>query len=204
LANGCRVFSVIRAFFNRGRSKWREVSFNAQSLAQIPLKEIQRMKIFAGFNKSALLASAFCLMLTGPISALAASKSSVQRVTYPGVTETGKCCFNWDQSLRVIEPERFVPIVVTWSTDYQSNAPFYSGLSVNGGPCAFYGPGNISTFVPADGVSYTTRTVQWLIMPGDYKLVRGVNEITLCGGGVYSDTDTLTLGFNTLTAHLEF
>jgi hypothetical protein len=185
LANGCRVFSVVRAFSNRGRSKWREISSQCPSLAQILLKEIQRMKIFAGFNKRTLsLAAAACLMLTGPISALAASKSSVLRVTYPGVTETGKCCFNWDQSLRVIEPERLVPIVVTWSTDYQSNAPFYSGLSVNGGPCAFYGPGNISTFVPADGLGYTTRTVQWLIMPGDYKLVRGANEITLCGGGV--------------------
>ncbi len=41
-------------------------------------------------------------------------------------------------------------------------------------------------------------------MPGDYKLVKGPNEITLCGGGVYSDTDTLTLGFNTLTARLAF
>jgi hypothetical protein len=120
------------------------------------------------------------------------------------MTETGKCCFNWDLSLRVIEPERLVPIVVTWSTDYQSNAVFYSGLSVNGGPCAFYGPGNIPTFMPEDGLSYATRTVQWLIMPGDYKLVKGANEITLCGGGVYSDADSLTLGFNTLTAHLAF
>jgi len=46
--------------------------------------------------------------------------------------------------------------------------------------------------------------VQWLIMPGDYRLVKGANEITLCGGAVYSDTDTLTLGFNTLTAGLVF
>jgi len=163
------------------------------------------MKIFANFNKRArLLAAAACLIVVGSISALAAPKASVLRVSDPGVTETGKCCFNWDQSLRVFEPERLVPIVVTWSTDYQSTAPFYSGVSVNGGPCTFYGPGNISTFTPEDGLTYTTRTVQWLIMPGDYKLVKGANEITLCGGGVYSDTDTLTLGFNTLTARLEF
>ena len=163
------------------------------------------MNIFAIFNKRArLLAAAVCLMVVGSIPALAAPKSSVLRVTYPGVTETGKCCFNWDQTLRVIEPERLVPIVVTWSTDYQSNAPFYSGLSVNGGPCAFYGPGNISTFMPEDGVSYATRTVQWLIMPGDYKLMKGANDITLCGGGVSSDTDMLTLGFSTLTARPEF
>jgi len=94
------------------------------------------------------------------MSVLAAPKPSVLRVTDPGVTESGKCCFNRDQSVRVIEPERLVPIVVTWSTDYQSNAPFYSGLSVNGGPCTFYGPGNISAFMPEDGLSYTMRTVQ--------------------------------------------
>jgi hypothetical protein len=41
-------------------------------------------------------------------------------------------------------------------------------------------------------------------MPGDYKVVKGVNEITLCGGGVYSDTATLTLGFDTLTAQMMF
>jgi len=163
------------------------------------------MKILASFNKRArLLAAVACLMLAGSISALAAPKPSVLRVDYPGMTETGKCCFNWDLSLRVIEPGRLVPIVVTWSTDYQADAVFYSGLSVNGGPCAFYGPGIINTFVPDDIVSYATRTVQWLIMPGDYKVVKGVNEITLCGGGVYSDTATLTLGFNTLTAHLQF
>lgn len=163
------------------------------------------MKILAIFNKSArLMAAAACLMAVGSISGFAAPKPPVLRIDYPGVTETGKCCFNWDLSLRVIEPERLVPIVVTWSTDYQSDALFYSGLSVNGGPCAFYGPGIIPTFVPDDLASYATHTVQWLIMPGDYKVVKGVNQITLCGGGVYSDTATLTLGFNTLTAHLEF
>ncbi len=119
------------------------------------------MKIFAIFNKRAcLLGAAACLIVVGSMSVLAAPKPSVLRVTDPGVTESGKCCFNRDQSVRVIEPERLVPIVVTWSTDYQSNAPFYSGLSVNGGPCTFYGPGNISAFMPEDGLSYTMRTVQ--------------------------------------------
>jgi hypothetical protein len=166
---------------------------------------MKRMKIFANFNKSArLLAAVASLMVVSSISALAAPKPAVLRVDYPGTTLTGKCCFNWDLSLRVIEPERLLPIVVTWSADYQSDALFYSGLSVNGGPCAFYGPGVIPTFVPDDLASYATRTVQWLIMPGDYKVVKGVNEITLCGGGVYSDTGTLTLGFTTLTAQLAF
>lgn len=163
------------------------------------------MKILAILSTRARLqVAAACLMVVASIPALAAPKPPVLRIDYPGVTETGKCCFNWDLSLRVIEPERLLPIVVTWSADYQSDALFYSGLSVNGGPCAFYGPGVIPTFVPDDIASYATRTVQWLIMPGDYKVVKGVNEITLCGGGVYSDTGTLTLGFTTLTAQLAF
>lgn len=163
------------------------------------------MRVFASLKRRSLFPAATAwLIMVGSIPALAAPKSSVLRVNYPGVTQTGKCCFNWDETLLVIEPERLVPIVVTWSADYQSNAPFYSGLSVNGGPCAFYGPGNISTFMPEDSVSFTARTVQWLIMPGDYKLAKGPNEITLCGGGVNSDTDTLTLGFSTLVAHLAF
>jgi hypothetical protein len=55
-------------------------------------------------------------MVVGSISALAAPKPPVLRVDYPGTTETGKCCFNWDLSLRVIETERLVPIVVTWDS----------------------------------------------------------------------------------------
>ena len=39
-------------------------------------------------------------------------------------TYTGPCCSRWDQSVTVLEPSALVPIVVTWSTDYQSNAPF--------------------------------------------------------------------------------
>ena len=58
------------------------------------------MKILASFNKRArLLAAAACLMLDGSFSALAAPKSAVLRIDYPGMTETGKCCFNWDLSL---------------------------------------------------------------------------------------------------------
>ena len=43
-----------------------------------------------------------------------------------------------------------------------------------------------------------TITFQWVIMPGDYKLIPGRNVVRLCGGGVSSDTDAITLGFGTL------
>ena len=161
------------------------------------------MKMLFQLNKRSAIMAIAAMVLAGSMSAQTAPKPPVVRVT-SGITEMGRCCFDWsDLSVRIVEPEHMVPIVVTWSTDYQANAPFYSGLRVNEGPCAFNGPMYMPTFVPEDGLGYTTRTVQWLFLPGDYKLRRGPNVITLCGGGVYSDTDTLTLGFTTLTVRLE-
>jgi hypothetical protein len=118
-----------------------------------------------------------------------------------GGPHTGRCCSVWDESIRVNEPETIVPVVVTWSTDYQSNAPFLSGLSLNGGPCTFFGPASIPPFAPTDE-TFASITFQWVIMPGDYGLVKGKNLVSLCGGGVFADTDSITLGFNTLAARL--
>jgi hypothetical protein len=136
------------------------------------------------------------------ISALAASKTSVQRTIYQGETHTGKCCSNWGDPIEVVEPDKLVPIIVTWSTDYRANAAVITGLRVNGGPCAFYGPAFIRPFT-ADDETYASRTVQFVIMPGDYKLVPDTNTIQLCGGGVFADTDSVILGFSTLTARAE-
>ena len=150
----------------------------------------------------ALIVAVAGLIVAGSTSLLAAPRGSVLRVNLEGVPHTGLCCSIWGQYVRVVEPERLAPIVVTWSTDYQADGPFYVGLSLNGGPCAFNGPFSVPTFVPEDGTSYASRTYQWVFMPGDYKLVKGPNVITLCGGAVHSDADTLTLGFNTLTARV--
>ena len=73
------------------------------------------------------------------------------------------------------------------------------GFSLNDGPCTFFGPKSIPAFNPGDS-TMATITFQWVIMPGDYKLTPGRNVIRLCGGGVSSNTDTITLGFGTLTA----
>src|SRR3954447_18986137 len=93
--------------------------------------------------------------------------SSVLRVTYQGETHTGLCCSTWDAKVSVSEPEKAVPIIVTFSTDYRSNAPFYAALHINGGPCVFYGPAFIAAFAPEDG-TYGSKTFQWVILPGDY------------------------------------
>jgi hypothetical protein len=162
------------------------------------------MKLLLEITKRSLvcLATLACMVAGGSGAALATVKGPVLRDITSGSTHTGTCCSIWNQSVRVIEPDKLVPIVITWSTDYRSNAPFYSGLSVNGGPCTFYGSAYIPASAPEDE-TFASKTIQWVLMPGDYKLVKGANVIKLCGGGVFSDTDSITLGFNTLAARLE-
>jgi len=152
------------------------------------------------FSKVVFVAAVVGMIAAGSISALAVPNAQVLREVAGG-PHTGRCCSVWDESIRVIEPEALVPVVVTWSTDYQSDAPFLAGLSLNGGPCTFYGPAAIATFSSSDD-TYASKTFQWVIMPGDYGLVKGPNSIHLCGGGVFADTDSITLGFNTMAARL--
>jgi hypothetical protein len=152
------------------------------------------------FSKVVFLAAVVCMIAAGSISALAVPNAQVLREETGG-PHTGRCCSVWDESIRFFEPENMVPVVVTWSTDYQSNAPFLVGFRLNGGPCAFSGPAAIPTFTSTDD-TYASKTFQWVILPGDYGLVKGPNTIHLCGGGVFADTDSITLGFNTLAARL--
>jgi hypothetical protein len=140
--------------------------------------------------------------LVNVASAQTTSKPSIARTIYQGETHTGKCCSSWGDPIRVYEPERMQPIVVVWSTDYRATAPALVGLQLNNGPCTFFGPAYIPTFAP-DDETYQATTFQFVIMPGDYKLLKGVNEISVCGGGIFADTDSVTFGFSTLVGHLE-
>ena len=152
----------------------------------------------SNYRRLAFVAILASLIAAGSISAFAVPKAQVLRVS-DGATHTGLCCSAWNDSIRVVEPNYLVPIVVTWSTEYQSETPFVVGFSLNDGPCTFFGPKSIPAFNPGDS-TMATITFQWVIMPGDYKLTPGRNVIRLCGGGVSSNTDTITLGFGTLTA----
>lgn len=158
------------------------------------------MKTFSIASKQSLvlLATLACVVALSSISAFAVPKAQVLRSVADG-PHTGRCCSRWDQSIRVNEPDALIPVVVTWSTEYRSNAPFLTGLSLNGGPCTFYGPGTIPASAPADDTN-ASITFQWVIMPGDYGLVKGWNTVRLCGGAVFADTDSITIGFNTLSA----
>ncbi len=163
------------------------------------------MKLFSTFSKSGQLVIGIlaCVLAVSSVSAFADEpENPVMRRTYPGETHDGLCCKDWEATVSINEPERNVPIVVTFSMDYRANAPFYVGLRVNDGPCAFDGPFTIPAYNPEQW-SRNTTTFQWLIMPGDYKLAKGLNVLTVCGGGVYSAGDEIELGHYTLTARLQ-
>lgn len=160
------------------------------------------MKTLAAMKKTQLLilVAIVGLTLAASTSAFAVPKAQVLRNT-DGDNHTGRCCTTWDDSVRVTEPQNLVPLVITWSTEYQTASPFLVGLSLNGGPCAFFGAKSIPPFNPGDW-TMTSITFQWVIMPGDFGLVPGRNVVRLCGGGVFSETDSITLGFSTLAARL--
>jgi hypothetical protein len=142
------------------------------------------------------------LMLVSSIAAYPATNGDTLRVMSQGETHTGFCCTVWSDSVELVQPQQAVPMIVTWSTDYRSNVTMLLGLRLNNGPCTFYGPAFLPAAAPANDLLYASTTVQWVIMPGDYGLVKGVNSVRLCGGGG-SETDSITLGFYTLTVRLD-
>ena len=107
----------------------------------------------------------------------------------------GPCCFLFGPAVTVNEPSNPTPVVVTFTTDYTSNARFFLGLNVNSRGCTFYG----SREAP-QATNFTPAAYQWVIFPGDGVLQPGVNNISLCGGGV-PVSGTFNMGFETLTAH---
>ena len=111
----------------------------------------------------------------------------------------GLCCFSWLESVSATEPPTVVPVIVVWSTDYQATGAFLVTLSVNGGPCHFFGPGSIQPFGRGDGGGFfDSYYFQWLISPSD-GLHKGTNTFTLCGGAASSPTAVIILGFNSLS-----
>lgn len=161
------------------------------------------MNAFLTTNKRGIwkLAAVVWIIALACGSTMAADKA-VLRSNADG-TFTGPCCSSWDESVTVYAPGNLVPVIVTWSTDYQSNAPFIVGLRVNGGPCTMFGAGSMTAQSPGDGMYMASASFQWVILPGDYGLRSGPNVLTLCGGGVSGDTDRITIWGNTLLAHLE-
>jgi len=158
------------------------------------------MNVTSRINKQGIrLLAVLIFTIALACSSAMAADNGILRSNADG-TYTGPCCSRWDESVSVHEPNALVPIVVTWSTDYQSNAAFIVGLSLNGGACTLFGSASMTA---QNGIYLAPASYQWVILPGDYGLRSGRNVITLCGGGVMGDTDSITIWGNTLVAHLQ-
>jgi hypothetical protein len=145
------------------------------------------------------LGTVILLVLSLAVSAFAIPKQQV--LLSMGKQLTGKCCFMWGESVSVTEPTVVVPVVVTWSADFAENDEFLVGLSLNGGQCTAYGSRVIPWQSVLGGDGYMSTMRQWVLSPKD-GLVRGTNTITLCGGGAIANSDTITIGYNTLAVQI--
>ena len=158
------------------------------------------MKILATItSRTALGMVIACLAIMVTARASAVTPNEVLRVETNSPFQ-GLCCFSWLEKVSVTEPDTVVPVIVTWSTDYQANGVFLAGLSVNGGACQFFGSGSVAATASFDNF-FDSQTFQWFIQPND-GLVTGKNTFTLCGGALSSPTATILLGFNTMAVRI--
>ena len=156
------------------------------------------MKIKSSIKLCLLCLSAACLTTLLMPTASAVTPKELLRIEQNQAFQ-GACCFSWLETVQVTEPATVVPVIVTWSTDYQATGPFLAGLSVNGHPCKFFGSGSIQPFGRGDGGGpFESRFFQWFVLPGE-GLHQGNNTFTLCGGGTLSPSAVILLGFNTIT-----
>jgi hypothetical protein len=163
------------------------------------------MKMFskAAKRNSLLLTALACAILAGSICALAINNAQIFRYTGSPLTLTGACCFAWGETVSLTEPATVVPVIVTFSSDYQATLEGQVGLSLNGGSCnLFYGPNRLPEFTGGSGGAgpYAHIDYQWVIRPTDGLKV-GKNTFQLCGGGSFGGDATIVLGFNTLAVH---
>ncbi len=145
------------------------------------------------------LAVIACLVLALQTPSFAVSKNELLRVQQ-NQSFQGLCCFSWLEKVSVTEPATVVPVIVTWSTNYQATGYFSAGLSLNGGPCLAFGS---EVLAPTDSFDnfFDSQTLEKVILPGD-GLVPGKNTFTLCGGAFFSAADTIVVGLNTLSARV--
>jgi hypothetical protein len=148
----------------------------------------------------------FAAILACLIVAASASAFAAPPVLRNGTNQTftGVCCTSYNEEVGINEPAAIVPVVVTFSSDYRVNAKgdqYHAGLSVNGGPCltlAGYGPQVLADAEAPEGI-WSSATMQWVVEPTDGVLVKGENTFALCGGGLTSSSDSITIGQNTLS-----
>jgi len=158
------------------------------------------MKAFSRISKLslALLAAVTCLLAAAAVPAAAVPPDQVL-LTGSGQILSGECCTAWGDAVKLTEPAKAAPVVVTYSMEYQSGGVFYVGLSVNGGPCTAYGNRSID---PSWLSTFRTATFQWVIKPAN-GLVPGQNTFSVCGGAAPTNPDSgLILQIRTLAVEL--
>jgi hypothetical protein len=143
-----------------------------------------------------------CVLMIGAGSALAATNPILRS---GGATFEGQCCFSWNETVSLTEGATLKPVIVTWDADFDINVAdaYFAGISINGGACetATYGP-RVLAYNPGPGSLYTSDSFQWIVLPTDGVLVKGTNTFELCGGGKNSESDSITIGSNTLSVVL--
>ena len=149
------------------------------------------------FQPGVVFVAAVALVLTiAPASSFATAAGQVARNLFI-TTTTAECCVPLGPTVKINETATIVPVIVTWSADYIVFDTVQFALSVNGGPCAFYGPSVANLFASGTASSFISGTFQWVILPAD-GLKKGSNTFTVCGGGV-GKAVTMSVGSNTLT-----
>jgi len=149
------------------------------------------------FQPGVLFVAAVALVLTiAPASSFATAAGQVARNLFI-TTTTAECCVPLGPTVKINETATIVPVIVTWSADYIVFDTVQFALSVNGGPCAFYGPSVANLFASGTASTFISGTFQWVILPAD-GLKKGSNTFTVCGGGV-GKAVTMSVGSNTLT-----
>lgn len=156
------------------------------------------MKTFSKLSfPNGLFVVAFALVLMAPISSFATNKAQVSR-NLVITTYTAECCVNLGPTVQINFPTTVAPaVIVTWSTDYIVFDTVLFGLSVNGGTCTLYGPGEANIFASGTGSSFVSGTFQSVVLPAD-GLKKGINTFAVCGGGAFKAV-TFSTGSNTLT-----
>jgi hypothetical protein len=161
------------------------------------------MKTFSKAHKinAAFVAALAIMLVAASMSAFAVPPGQVARLlTNPTVTAT--CCVAVGPTVQLVEPAAIAPVIVTWSSDYEVSGESGFSLSVNGGPCQFYGPGDAPFVTLKGGSGLVSSSYQWLVLPADGVLVKGKNTFTTCFGGLGGVPTTIFFGGRTLSVQI--
>lgn len=143
-----------------------------------------------------LIVTLAIITMMAPVSSFATNKAQVSR-NLVVTTFTAECCVILGPTVQINFPTTPVPVIVTWSTDYIVFDTVLFGLSVNGGTCTLYGPGEANISASGTGSSFVSGTFQSVVLPTD-GLKKGINTFAVCGGGAFKAV-TFSTGSNTLT-----